>query len=86
MDIKLYYTGKDGKRNGVGIILDSALMKGVIEVNKESDRLIWMKLEVSKILMNVISVYSPQQGCEEEDKEAFWDLMDEVMRKIHRIR
>ncbi len=37
---KLYYTGKDGKRNRVGIILDPALKKGVIEVNRESDRLI----------------------------------------------
>ena len=37
---KLYYNGVDGRRNGVGIVLDSELKKGVLSVSRESDRLI----------------------------------------------
>ena len=76
---KLYYNGVDGRRNGVGIVLDPELKKGVLSVSRESDRLIWIKMEINKVLVNVISAYAPQQGCDEEEKEEFWDLMDEVM-------
>ena len=33
---KLYYTGEDRKRNGVGIILSPGLKEGVLQVNWES--------------------------------------------------
>ena len=80
---KLYYNGVDGRRNGAGIVLDPELKKGVLSVSRESDRLIWIKMEINKVAVNVVSAYTPQQGCdEEEEKEEFWDLMDEVMGKI----
>ena len=37
---KLYYTDEDCKRNGVGIVLSPGLKEGVLQVNRESSRLI----------------------------------------------
>ena len=37
---KLYYTGEDGRRNGVGIVLSPELKGGVLQVNRESDRIV----------------------------------------------
>ena len=62
--------------------MDPESKKGEISMSKESDRLIWMNLEVNKVTVNVVNVYAPQQECDEEKKEEFWGLIDEVMRKI----
>ena len=57
---KLYYTGEDCKGNGVGIVLSPGLKEGVLQVNRESDRLIWIKLAVGNMTVNVVSAYAPQ--------------------------
>ncbi|XP_063394133.1 uncharacterized protein LOC134679187 [Cydia fagiglandana] len=41
---KFYYCGSNGKRNGVGIVLDSQLKQGVTNVNRKSDRIIALKV------------------------------------------
>ena len=57
---KLYYNGNDECKNGVGIMLDSELKEGMIEVNRVSDRVIWIKLELNGTVENVVSTYAPQ--------------------------
>ena len=44
--------GSNNKRNGVGIMLRKDLVDRVVEVERNSDRLISMKLEVDGILIN----------------------------------
>ena len=53
-------------------------MDRAVEVKRTSDRLISMKLEVDGILINIVSAYAPQVGCDEEEKEAFWADLEEV--------
>ena len=69
---KLYYYGEDGRRNGVGIILRKDLTKSVLEVRRVSDRAMGVKLEIGGMILNVLSAYAPQVGCELEEKERFW--------------
>ncbi|KAG7488682.1 hypothetical protein MATL_G00037740 [Megalops atlanticus] len=38
-----------------------------------------MKLEIEGVMMNVVSAYAPQVGCEMEEKEEFWNELDEVV-------
>ncbi|XP_046963282.1 uncharacterized protein LOC124532423 [Vanessa cardui] len=73
---KLFYCGSDGKRNGVGIVLDSRLKECVVDVKRVSDRLIAIKLIVDGVTLNLISVYAPQSGCEESVKEKFLEDFD----------
>ena len=79
---KLFYVGEDGKRNGVGIVLDDELKKSVLEVRRPSDRIIWMKVEMEQQVVNIMSAYAPQAGCTGEEKEKFWEEIEEELRRI----
>ncbi|XP_063600304.1 uncharacterized protein LOC134776484 [Penaeus indicus] len=80
---KMWYRGDDGQRNGVGVVVRGDLVDNVVEVERISDRMMTMKLEVNGILINIVCAYAPQVGCDEE-KEAFWADMDETVEKIPR--
>ncbi|KAK3570071.1 hypothetical protein QTP86_010237 [Hemibagrus guttatus] len=79
---KLLYYGVDSKRNGVGVVLKEEFVKNVLEVKRVSDRVMSLKLEIERVMLNVVSGYAPQVGCELEEKERFWSELDEVMESI----
>ena len=41
-----------------------------------------MKLVTSSKTYNIITAYAPQQGCEDEEKEEFWNKLAEVTDNI----
>ncbi|KAK3543566.1 hypothetical protein QTP70_023888 [Hemibagrus guttatus] len=79
---KLFYYGVDSKRNGVGVVLKEEFVRNVLEVKRVSDRVMSLKLEIEGVMLNVVSGYAPQVGCELEEKERFWSEFDEVMESI----
>ncbi|KAK3574516.1 hypothetical protein QTP86_008561 [Hemibagrus guttatus] len=79
---KLFYYGVDSKRNGVGVVLKEEFVRNVLEVKRVSDRVMSLKLEIEGVMLNVLSGYAPQVGCELEEKERFWSELDEVMESI----
>ncbi|KAK3570874.1 hypothetical protein QTP86_029388, partial [Hemibagrus guttatus] len=79
---KLFYYGVDSKRNGVGVVLKEEFVRHVLEVKRVSDRVMSLKLEIEGVMLNVVSGYAPQVGCEIEEKERFWSVLDEVMESI----
>ncbi|KAI5089887.1 hypothetical protein C0J45_20022 [Silurus meridionalis] len=81
---KLFYHGVDGKRNGVGVILKEEYSKSVVEVKTVSDKVMIVKVEVKGMMINVISAYAPQVGCEMEEKERFWSELDDVVDGVPR--
>lgn len=81
---KLFYHGLDGKRNGVGVIVKEEYARHVVEVKRESDRLMCVKVEIEGVMINVVSGYAPQVGCELEEKEKFWNELDRVIESIPR--
>ncbi|MCJ8731892.1 hypothetical protein PDJAM_G00204980 [Pangasius djambal] len=79
---KLFYYGVDSKRNGVGVVLKEVFGRNVLEVKRVSDRVMSLKLEIEGVMLNVVSGYAPQVGCELEEKERFWSELDEVIQNI----
>ncbi|KAK3508832.1 hypothetical protein QTP70_009600 [Hemibagrus guttatus] len=79
---KLFYYGVYSKRNGVGVVLKEEFVRNVLEVKRASDRVMSLKLETEGVMLNVVSGYAPQVGCELEEKERFWSELDEVMESI----
>ncbi|KAK3550593.1 hypothetical protein QTP70_000682 [Hemibagrus guttatus] len=79
---KLFYNGVDSKRNGVGVVLKEEFVRNVLEVKRVSDGVMSLKLEIEGVMLNVVSGYAPQVGCELEEKERFWSELDEVMESI----
>ncbi|KAK3556316.1 hypothetical protein QTP70_007123 [Hemibagrus guttatus] len=57
-------------------------VRNVLEVKRVSDRVMGLKLEIEGVMLNVVSGYAPQVGCELEEKERFWSELDEVMESI----
>ena len=79
---KLYYHGEDGMKNGVGIVLCEDLKDRVLPVERPSDRVMRMKLEIE--VWNIISCYAPQTGCTEYEKDQFWETIDSEMQAVNR--
>ncbi|KAK3539573.1 hypothetical protein QTP70_010272 [Hemibagrus guttatus] len=79
---KLFYYGVDSKKNGVGVVLKEEFVRNVLEEKRVSDRVMSLKLEIEGVMLNVVSGYAPQVGCELEKKERFWSELDEVMESI----
>ena len=55
---KVFYTGTDGRKNGIGIVVREELVKSVLEVKRVSDRLMAIKLEVKGSILIIIIVYA----------------------------
>ena len=72
---KIFYNGGDGRKNGIGIVLREELAESVLEVNRVSDRLMAMKLEVNGSILNIVSAYAPQVNYSME-KIDFWEDLD----------
>ncbi|XP_061353446.1 uncharacterized protein LOC133298207 [Gastrolobium bilobum] len=70
---KLWYTGINKSRNGVGIMIDKSFKDKVVDVKKKGDRIILVKLIVGDLVLNIFSVYAPQVGLQSIDKSQFWE-------------
>lgn len=83
---KLIYSGaskgRNKVRNGVGIILPKDLKVLVTEVNRKNDRVMWLRLALKDFNINIFSVDTPQSGCPEEEKEKFWNDLQEEIEKV----
>ena len=79
---KLLYSGANAQgRNGVGIALSKDLKDSLVSVARRSDRVMSVKLCLNEMI-NVVCAYAPQVGCEDEEKIAFWEQLDEELRNI----
>ena len=56
---KLYYCGGKKARNGVGICLSEYWQDKVIAVERKPERIIYMKLVIPGMTINIVSVYAP---------------------------
>jgi len=80
---KLFYSGADGRgRNGVGIILSPNHKENVISVWRKNDRIMLIKLIIGNTIINIMSVYAPQVGCDDEEKDKFWQDLDSMCTEI----
>jgi exonuclease III len=68
---KLWYTGTTSGRNGVCILIYRSLKDGVVDVRRQGDRIILVRLIVRDSALNVISAYAPQVGLSEGTKRKF---------------
>jgi hypothetical protein len=79
---KLWYTGTTSGRNGVGILIDRNLKDGVVDVRRQGDRIILVRLVIGDSALNVISAYAPQVGLSESSKSQFWEDLDSMVSTV----
>jgi exonuclease III len=79
---KLWYTGTMTNKNGVDIVLDKSLKDGVVDIKRQGDMIILVKLLVEDLIFNVISAYAPQIGLNESIKRQFWEQLDALVSSV----
>ncbi|PIO61390.1 hypothetical protein TELCIR_17088, partial [Teladorsagia circumcincta] len=80
--VKLYYNGEETKRNGVAIAVAESLKDHVSAVNRISDRIMAVRIDTKEGYWTVISVYAPQAGYPEDEKDEFYLRLDVAIRSI----
>jgi hypothetical protein len=70
------------KKNGVGIVLDKSLKDGVVDIKRQGDMIILVKLFIGHLVFNVISVYAPQISLNESIKIQFWEQLDALVSSM----
>ena len=58
------------------------LAESVLEVKRVSDRLMAMKLEVKRSILNIVSAYAPQVNNSMEEKNDFWQDLDRLIESV----
>ena len=88
--------GEDGKRYkfvwignhkgeaGVGVLVAERWLEKMIEVKRVSDRIIVLRLLLGKSILNLISVYAPQVGRPNLEKEEFWTTLTMIVSSVKR--
>jgi hypothetical protein len=79
---KLWYTGTTSGRNGIGILIDKSLKDGVVDVRRQGDRIILVRLVIGDLVLNVISGYAFQVGLSESSKSQFWEDLDSMVSTV----
>jgi hypothetical protein len=75
---KFWWKGGDGN-GGVGIMVKEELVEQVCEVRRKSDRVIVVVMLIGKVMVRVISAYAPQKGQGDEEKDKFYEELDEEL-------
>ncbi|EMS49145.1 Cysteine-rich receptor-like protein kinase 26 [Triticum urartu] len=89
---KLWYIGTTANRNGIGILINKSLKYGVVDVKRRGGRIILVKMVVGDLVLNVINMYAPQVGHNENTKREFWEGLEDMIRStdwreaLHRRR
>jgi hypothetical protein len=79
---KLWYIGNTSTKNGVGIVLDKSLKDGVVDIKRQGDMIILVKLLVEDLVFNVLSAYAPQMGINESVKMQFWEELNVLVSSV----
>ena len=78
---KFFWLGNEQGTGGVGFLLAEKWVENVLEINRVSDRVCVIKINVGVSILTVVSVYAPQSGLDERTKDAFYDLLQCTVSK-----
>ena len=79
---KLFCNGGNNKRNGIGIIVKKEWQDNIMAIKRTSDKLMSMKLVKQNGKINIVSAYAPQVGCSLDEKEAFSEVLEDLIREF----
>jgi hypothetical protein len=68
--------------NGVGIIFNKILKDGVMDIKRQGDMIILVKLLVEDLIFNVISACAPQICLNDSVKRQFWEEFDVLVSSV----
>jgi hypothetical protein len=79
---KFYWCGEKLACNGVGMLIRGHLAENVIDVTRLNSRIIRVRLRIENELFTIFSVYAPQTGRSDQEKDEFWSQLSDSVRKV----
>ena len=76
---KFFWVGNDDGTGGVGFLLSEKWVDKVFDIKRFSDRIMLIKVIIGESVVTFLTVYAPQTGLSEAEKEKFYDLVQEVV-------
>jgi exonuclease III len=78
----LWYTGNTSIKNSVGIVLDKSHKDRVVDIKRQGDMIILVKLLIGDLIFNVISAYTPQIDLNESVKMQFREELNTLVSSV----
>lgn len=69
---KLWKSGKDWAKNGVGIIMDKTLKDVIVDVKRIGDKIIAVKVVLGEVTTNIVIIYASWVRRGDEGKILGW--------------
>jgi hypothetical protein len=69
-------------KNGVRIVLNKSLKDGVVDIKRQGDRIILVKLLIGDLIFNIISAYDAQISLNVSIKGQFWEELDVLVSSV----
>jgi hypothetical protein len=63
-------------------VFDKSLKDRVVDIKRQGDKIILVKLLIGDLIFNIISVYAPQIGLNESVKIQFWEELDALVSSV----
>src|SRR2546425_1286432 len=83
---KVFFSGGKHRRRGVGVILREEVVKSVMMCEPISDRIMVMRLKMAPINVLLVQIYAPCEDEKEEEKERFYERLDQVIGEYKKGR
>src|SRR5688572_17648699 len=84
--IEFFYSGGDKNRRVVGLIVAEGVLRSVMMVEPISERIIIMRLMMKPMNLLIVQIYAPCEDEEEEEKDQFYEALDQTLREYKKGR
>ena len=79
---RLVYSGREDGRHGVAVLLDPDVAPFVEEVQQISERIVGISIKTRNMAFSLIQVYAPQSGRPAQEKDTFYQMLQDVTDRI----
>lgn len=83
---RVFISGGEKRRRGVGLVVKEEMAKSILMWEPISDRITIMRLKMAPINMLVAQIYAPCEDADEEEKDQFYERLDQVIQEYKKGR
>ena len=79
---KFFWNGNEDGTGGVGVMLAEKRWENVFAVDRVSDRILLVRMNIDKVVFAFVCVYAPQINLKAVEKDRFYDALQTIVTKV----